>query len=119
MDEESKTADGRRRWQRWTEREAQAALDELAQSGVSAAKFAESKGVSTQRLWYWRKRLAEAGPTQFVAVDLTSARAAMPIAPSRIEIVASCGMTVRVREDLDVEHLARIVDALARRPRGC
>ena len=43
MEEESKTADGRRRWQHWTEDQARAALEELAQSGVSIAKFAEMK----------------------------------------------------------------------------
>jgi hypothetical protein len=35
-----------------------------------------------------------------------------------IEIVAR-DVTVRVREDLDVEHVARIVEALANRSRGC
>jgi hypothetical protein len=29
------------------------------------------------------------------------------------------GITLRVREDLDVEHLADIIGALARRGRGC
>jgi transposase-like protein len=116
METESKTADGRRRWQHWTEEQARAALDELAQSGLSVAKFAQSKGVSAQRISYWKKRLAESVPMSFVAV--------VPAIPSRpptspgIEIVLD-GVAVRVREDLDVEHLARIVDALAQRRRGC
>ena len=69
MEEESKTADGRRRWRHWTEEQARAALGELAQSGLSIAKYAEIKGVSVQRLAYWRKRLRATSPTRFVAVD--------------------------------------------------
>lgn len=119
METESKTADGRRRWQHWTEEQARVALDELAQSGLSVAKFAETKGVSTNRIAYWRKRLAESVPMSFVAVPpATPSRAQAPTS-SGIEIVMRDGAIVRVREDIDVEHLARIVGALALRSRGC
>jgi hypothetical protein len=73
MEEESKTADGRRRWQHWTEDQARAALEELAQSGVSIAKFAEIKRVSVQRLAYWRKRPAQ-GKTAPPGTSATSFR---------------------------------------------
>jgi transposase-like protein len=119
MDEESKTADGRRRWRHWTEEQARVALDELAQSGLSVAKFAQTKGVSTQRIAYWKKRLAESAPMSFVAVpSATPSRAQAPTSPG-IEVVMWDGAIVRVREDIDVEHLARIVEAVARRSRGC
>ena len=109
--EEAKTADGRRSWVHWTEEQARAMLDELAKSGASIRAFAQSKGVSTQRIGYWKKRLVDAGPTTFVAVPLPSATGA--IGSSRMEIVVD-GITIRIREDLDVEHLARIVGALGR-----
>jgi|SRR5580658_3508129 hypothetical protein len=115
MEEESKTADGRRRWQHWTEDQARAALEELAQSGVSIAKFAEMKRVSVQRLAYWRKRLREAGPTRFVHVDVSPARRA---AEPCIEILVD-GVVVRVRQELDADKLVALIDALARRPRPC
>ncbi|MGO9838672.1 MAG: IS66 family insertion sequence element accessory protein TnpA [Polyangiaceae bacterium] len=115
MEEESKTADGRRRWRHWTEEQARAALVELAQSGVSVAKFAEIKGVSVQRLAYWRKRLRAEAPTRFVPVDVSTAtRSAEP----RIEIVVD-GVVLRVREELDADKVVDLVDALARRPRRC
>ena len=115
MEEESKTADGRRRWRHWTEEQARAALGELAQSGVSVAKFAEIKGVSVQRLAYWRKRLCAAAPTRFVPVDVSKAtRWAEP----RIEIAVD-GVVVRVREELEVGKLVELVEALARRPPRC
>lgn len=109
--EESKTTDGRRRWVHWTEEQARAALDELSSSGTSIREFAKSKGVSTQRIAYWKKRVAEAGPTRFVAVALPARR---PMDGSQIEIAVG-DVAIRVREDLGVEQLARIVGALARR----
>lgn len=44
MGDETKTADGRRRWQRWTEEQARAALGELTQSGVSLGKLYALQG---------------------------------------------------------------------------
>jgi hypothetical protein len=58
--------------------------------------------------------LAESGETAtpaFVAVPLTTGRA-------QIEI-ASDGVTVRVREDLDLSRLADIIEVVARSGRGC
>jgi len=45
-----------------------------------------------------------------------AARAAV-VTPT-IEIICG-GITLRVREGLDVEHVARLVEALASRARGC
>jgi transposase-like protein len=119
MEDESKTADGRKRWRHWTEQEARAALAELAQSGLSMARFAQGTGHSIRRLTYWRKRLAETGPMEFVPVALAPlARPSASTERPHIEIAIE-GVAVRVREDLDVEHLARIVEALVRQPRGC
>lgn len=111
MENESKTADGRRRWRHWTEEQARAAMEELAQSGVGIARFAEIKGVSAQRIAYWKKRLAGSSPTGFVEVSTTASR--WPI-----EIVLD-DITVRVRQDVDPQKLAHLIDALTRRPRGC
>ncbi len=82
MEDESKTADGRRRWQQWTEEQGRAARAELAQSGLSLGKLAAFKGISVRRLTYWRTRLAESGSQRFV--DVSTARAATE---GRIEIV--------------------------------
>jgi transposase len=110
--EEGQTAGGRRRWVHWTEEQARAALDELSRSGTSIREFAQSKGVSTQRIAYWKKRLAEGGSTTFVAVPMPTMT--RPAGQSQIEIAIG-DVAIRVREDLEVEHLARIVGALARR----
>ena len=108
---------GRRLWRQWTESEARAALDDLAASGESSAQFARRQGVSTQRLAYWRKRLA---PTPaipaFVSVALPVEMS--PTAGPQIELVAR-GVTVRVREDLESAKLAVIADVLVRPATSC
>ena len=103
--------EGRRRWRQWSEQEAREALTELACSGEALAHFARRKGVSEQRLHYWRKRIAETGAPAFVAV---------PLKPSRPQIeISSEAVTVRVREDLDAEQVADLIEVVARRGRGC
>lgn len=98
----------RRRRRQWTEHDARAVLDEFAASHESATEFARRKGVSWQRIAYWRKRLAAATPG-FVSVAMS---ASVPSARLQIEFLAR-GVIVRVREDIDVEKLAAIVAVLA------
>ncbi|MBA3376552.1 MAG: hypothetical protein H0U00_12220 [Actinobacteria bacterium] len=98
----------------WTEAEARASLDEWKRSGETEFAFARGRGFSPQRLRYWRGRLGastkhDAVPPAFVALSMPVAARAVP----QIEIHVGA-LSVCVREDLEVEHLARIVDALAR-----
>ena len=107
-----RTADGRRRWRQWSEQEARGVLAELARSGEGIRQFARRQGVSEQRLHYWRKRVAESGPPAFVAVAVATGQ-------SRQIEIASGSVTIRVREDLDLEQVAALVEVVARRGRGC
>lgn len=89
-------------------------LGQLASSGESEASFCRRRGIGRARLRYWRRRLATTRPLPaFVPVELPSSVAAKEIA-IRVGDVSVC-----VREDLDVEHVARLVGALGRRVRGC
>lgn len=102
-----------RGWKQWTEAEARRALAEHAASGMSAAKFCQTKGYSTQRLRHWAKRLAPARAMSFVPVALPAP------SPGRIEIACD-DVVIRVRENLNVAHVARIAVALsAERARRC
>jgi len=108
-----------RGWRQWSEAEARAALTELARSAESTVSFARRKGVSPQRLQYWKKRLAwspspSSTPPAFVAVSLP----AVPIERPEVEIRLG-EVVVVVREGCNVELVARLVDALSRRARGC
>jgi|HubBroStandDraft_1064217.scaffolds.fasta_scaffold20878_6 transposase-like protein len=102
----------RRGWRQWTEQDAREALAELARSGESLAAFARRRGVSGERVRYWRKRLADGAPA-FVAIPVGSDRQG-----PRIE-VTTAEMTLRVREDIDLEHLSALIEVVARHGRGC
>jgi transposase-like protein len=102
---------GVRRWRQWSEEQGRRALEGLAASGESAASFARREGISARRLAYWRKRLAATAKTEFVAVTLPGS------SPASIEI-AVAGVVVRVREDVDVDHVAQLVEAIGRRVGG-
>ena len=108
MSRRPKTA---RRWHHWTETEAAAVLDDFAAAGLTPAEFCTQRGISRGRLTYWRERLSTSSAIAtpaFVAVSLpTHARA-----DAHIEITRH-GVVLRVREDIDVAHLARLVAALA------
>ena len=90
-------------------------LAEHRQSGLSTAAFARRSGFLVSRLAYWQKRLgnSQSTPVKFVAVQLTASAAR-----AQIEIEHE-GVIVRVREDLDVAHVARLVRALAHAAQPC
>jgi hypothetical protein len=103
----------RRGWRPWTEAQAREALDAFRRSGLTASAFARQRGVSVHRLQYWRKRLGSAAPLTFLPVSLPKEVTA---APRGLEIVIGEAV-LRVPEGSDVEHVARLVAALAgRRP---
>jgi hypothetical protein len=113
--DEKSPASAEARWRKWSEQEARSMLEELASSGESALGFSKRKGVSAQRIGYWKKRLACLPPV--VAFKEVSF-AALPLSTARIEITVGV-VQIRVREDLSVEHLARLVGALALQSRTC
>lgn len=110
------------RAQRWDETEAAAALRACERSGLTIEAYARQEGYSGQRLRNWKRRLGRelaTAPVKFAPVRITGA-AVMPRHMATREVSIDVGsVTVRVREDLDVEHIARIVGALGRVARGC
>ena len=97
---------------RWTLEQGRTAIESLGRSGLSASTFARREGISRARISYWKTRVGDGDGAAFVAVSLPAARG------EQIEIVHG-EVVLRVREDLDVEHVARIVVALGARARGC
>jgi len=84
---------------------------------MTARAFARGRRISSQRLFYWSKRFRAALTPTFVAVTVPETLPSRP-PPSRIEIVSG-DVVVRLREDVDIERLAGIVQALARRTPAC
>lgn len=106
-----------KQWRRWGESEGRGILEEFARSGVSEVSFCLQRGIGRQRLRYWRKRLStKMAEPAFVPVDLGAAVGGSTATEIAIRVgdVAVC-----VREDLDVEHVARLVAALRGHTRAC
>ena len=93
-------------WRQWREDEAIEELRALARSGMTAAGYARSRGFSVRRLEYWKKRLRRDAPVEFVPVALPAPGGAA------FEVVVG-DVVVRVRDGLDVEHVARLILAIA------
>jgi hypothetical protein len=95
-------------WRQWREDEARAELATFRRSGMTAAGYARSRGVSVSRLVYWTKQLTPgASDVAFVPVTLPAAKSAT------LEVVVG-DVVVRVGEASDVERVARLVVAIAR-----
>jgi transposase-like protein len=99
-----------RGWRQWTEEDARSALAELSSTRESVTEFARRRGVSVERIRYWRKRLMQL--PAFMAVPVTDSGRA------QIEIAAA-GVTMRIREDVDLERLADLVDIMSRSTQRC
>lgn len=106
---------------RWTPQIAQQALDDLAESGLSASAFAKREGLCAARLLQWRRRLTglTPAPVSFEEVP-ASATAPPPIGTLRsldlstFGIVMPSGNTVRLPEGFTVEMLARLLYILGK-----
>ncbi len=109
MSRRPKTA--RRRWHQWTEAEAKAVLHDYATSGLTPTEFCSRRGISRGRLAYWRERLS-AAPTAPTPAFVEVIQSIPSRSDAHIEITRH-GVVLRVREDIDVTHLARLVAALA------
>jgi len=100
------------RAERWTALEARAVIEEWKTSGQSAVAFAQARGISSARLSYWSKQLAEETveeTAKFVPVAVPSARGATERATMEIEFG---GLIMRVREDIDARTIVALVTAL-------
>ena len=96
-------------WRKWTLAQACAVLDELETAGKDGARSAPARVVTKRRSRSMQQRPSAPSSPAFVAVEMPPA--------ARIEIEAG-GVVVRVREDADVEQVARLVEAIGRRLAG-
>jgi hypothetical protein len=116
----------RRQRHHWTERHAREVIAELRASGEPVARFAQRKGITRQRLAYWSTRLRETVPVAATAAFVQVAPApsgpmrGTPTSPPSLATTEPIAIRVgaaviRVDASHDVEHVARLVDAVARR----
>jgi len=90
-------------------------IERWTASGLSAGQFAAREGLRRERLFYWKRRLHEAGT---VAVsDVKFARAEIrasstPQTGAPLEVVTTSGHMVRVPAGFDEDVLRRLLTIL-------
>ncbi len=99
----------------WTEVEARGVLEAWKRSGVGLERFARSRGLVPQRLYWWKKKLG-------LGVDGGRALALLPVrvAESRMEarrgepvtVLLRSGHMLKVGRDFDESAFARVVALL-------
>jgi hypothetical protein len=99
----------------WTEIEARGVLEAWKRSGVGLEKFARSRGLVPQRLWWWKAKLGftkAACPTP----ALVPVRIAAPRAEARrgepVTVLLRSGHMIKVGRDFDENAFARVVALL-------
>lgn len=100
---------------RWTATQAQQVLEELERSGLSDRAFARQKGLDSQRLWWWRRRLEQTRQDAAVAFVEVKPTAVMGVSPERVDVVEVRllnGRVVMVPAVIEPMVLVRLLDAI-------
>jgi hypothetical protein len=96
--------------QLWIER-----LDRLAQSGLAVAAFCRSEGVSTQALYYWKRKLA-AGPPAPSENTHRLLPVLLPAPAPAVEVVLPSGTVLRLPPGCDLAFVRSLVETLGGAP---
>jgi transposase-like protein len=104
---------------RWTEADARVVLAALARSGQSVRDFAERHGLDPQRVYLWRRRVAEGDRTTFREVVVRGPPSVLT-EPKGLdfEVALTTGVTIRVPSSFDAGALTRLLEALGQ-ARSC
>lgn len=95
----------------WTPEDARRVLDEAARSGESIAAFARRRGLTSARLYWWRKRLTTS-PLTFLPAAVVPAATANP-SSATVTIQLRAGIAVEIA-DASPSWVAALVTALER-----
>ncbi len=98
----------------WTEIEARGVLEAWKRSGVGIEKFARSRGLVPQRLWWWKKKLGirkDASVPALVPVRVMEKRADARRGEP-VTVLLRSGHMIKVGRDFDENAFARVVSLL-------
>jgi hypothetical protein len=103
----------------WTEVEARGVLEALKRSGLSIEKFARSRGLVAQRLYWWKKKLGiRADKSMGTAPALLPVRVTESRTEARrgepVTVLLRSGHILKVGRDFDEIAFARVVELLER-----
>jgi hypothetical protein len=103
----------------WTEIEARGVLEALKRSGQGVEKFARSRGLVPQRLYWWKKKLG-IGAGAAAATNRAPALVPVRVTEGRMEarrgepvtVLLRSGHMLKVGRDFDEVAFARVVSLL-------
>jgi hypothetical protein len=103
----------------WTDVEARSVLEALKRSRMSIEKFAGSRGLTPQRLYWWKKKLGiRADPLKSAAPALVPVRVTESRTDARrgepVTVLLRSGHILKVGRDFDEIAFARVVELLER-----
>ena len=104
----------------WTEVEARGVLEAWRKSGASIEKFARTRGLVPQRLYWWKRKLGIAGRGERAALVPVriAERSAHGGGESRrgepVTVLLRSGQMLKVGRDFDEQAFARVVALLER-----
>ena len=97
--------------EQWTEVEARGVLESLRRSGLPLERFAKQRGFTPQRLYWWKKKFAQAGESagpKLLPVRVKhEAKRGEPVT-----VLLRTGHVLKVAHDFDEHAFARVVALL-------
>ena len=109
---------------RWSRDDAREILAALEASGLTVAQFAADHGVQAQRLYLWKRQLAQTSSTSLVRAPATSfievarSQSVPALSPARYELVLAGGGALRIRGAADIPTVRALL-ALLREAHAC
>lgn len=110
----------------WDPDHARQVLDELEASGESVTAFARRRGLSPQRLWWWKKRVGAPGrpggghqrPNALLAtfIPVTVKAAEPPVCSASLELGGGVRLDLHTLDGNSAQWVARMVRALGDAP---
>lgn len=79
-------------------------------SGLSVHAFARQRGIDPQRLYWWRRRLAESDSRPGAALTFVEVKS--DAGAARIEVVLRSGRVLRLAEPFDADAVRRLIEVL-------
>jgi hypothetical protein len=101
----------------WTEVEARGVLSALAKSGMPLERFARERGITPQRIYWWKKKLEAKDEGKSNALALLPVSVPAPAEPRRgepVTVLLRSGHMIKVARGFDEEAFARVVEILER-----
>jgi len=98
----------------WTAEQARSVLDAWEESGRSGSAYARSIGVVPQRLFWWRRRLAESGtsiPARSTLVLVTVRAGVATVTSVPVVVTTTTGLRIEVN-DVDAATAAWVTAVL-------